>query len=70
MKASCEANAAGGADCLNIWFLGCDDAAPIVGEVIEGAFKIAPDLGYRPNLVSGVRIGLAASSTPDGSRSP
>jgi peptide/nickel transport system substrate-binding protein len=29
---------------------------PIVGQVLEGAFEIAPDLTYRPNLVSGVTV--------------
>jgi len=28
---------AGAADCLNLWFLGCDFAGPIVSNVIEGA---------------------------------
>jgi peptide/nickel transport system substrate-binding protein len=29
---------------------------PIVGQVLEGAFEVAPDLTYRPNLVSRVTV--------------
>lgn len=43
-------------DCVNIWFI-CGGTGPsIVYDVIEGAFKVGPDLSYRPNLVSRVAI--------------
>ena len=31
-------------------------SGPIVGQVLEGAFEVAPDLTYRPNLVSRVTV--------------
>jgi peptide/nickel transport system substrate-binding protein len=44
--------------CLNL-FGSCNlgsFANPILGEVLEGAFEVGPDLSYRPNLVSRAEI--------------
>jgi ABC-type transport system substrate-binding protein len=46
----------GSIDCVNIWFICEGSGAAIVDDVIEGAFKVAPDLTYQPNLVSHVDL--------------
>jgi peptide/nickel transport system substrate-binding protein len=47
-----------GMTCLNV-FGPCNvlSADPVLGQVLEGAFEIGPDLAFRPNLVSSVSIG-------------
>jgi peptide/nickel transport system substrate-binding protein len=47
---------AGPLDCPNIWFVCISQAANAVNQVIGGAFRVGPDLTYRPNLVSRARV--------------
>jgi peptide/nickel transport system substrate-binding protein len=42
--------------CVPAFFEPLPSFEPIVGQVLEGAFEIAPDLTYRPNLVSHVTV--------------
>jgi peptide/nickel transport system substrate-binding protein len=43
-------------DCPNYWFVCPSGAAIVVNQVIGGAFRVGPDLTYRPELITRARV--------------